>query len=386
MKGRISYIDGIRGIAVLMVTFCHFSSIFLYNIKDVANVEGIIFNNTPLSFVIYGNTSVQCFFILSGFLIASNIYQFGLKNYSPLKTYKKLFRIILPAIVLVFLLMSFGLVFHTKAADIYPELSYAYQYNNFVPSFGLMVKEIFYTTFFKSSSQYVPPFWTMSYEFVGSIFTTLLVYLTKNQPKRNRYILYICLCFIILFMFSDSYMSFILGTLLFEIQSDINDSRNALKVQKIKSIFLIKLCLVFLMLLGIYFAGAADGYSGIYRILAYIPGLSNHPVIFRSGGVFLCLLVILNSQWLKKILAFKAISFIGNNSGYIYAFHWTVIISLGCGMYMLCIEYLPKWLLLPILFCFAVGVPIALGYGCKALYKQVDKLEKKLFMVLQKQN
>ena len=384
MKGRIGYLDGVRGIAVLMVTFCHFSSIFLPSIKDVAYTEGLVFNNTPLAFVIYGNASVQCFFILSGFLIATNIYRLGLKTYSPLKTYKKLLRIILPAIVLVFLLMSFGLVFHTKAADIYPELSYAYQYNNFAPSFGLMVKEIFYTTFFKISSQYVPPFWTMTYEFVGSIVTTVLVYFTRNQPKKNRFILYFCLCVIILFLFSDSYMSFVLGILLFEIQTLINDSMNSLVVNKKINKYLLKMLFVFLLIIGIYFAGSSDEYRGIYQILAYIPILSKHPVIFRSCGVFLCLLVILNSQWLKKILGLKAISYIGNNSGYIYAFHWTVIISLGCGLYMLCADYFPKWLLLPILYCFAIGVPIGLGYGCKALFKQVDKLEKKLLIILKK--
>ena len=383
MNDRIKFIDGIRGFAVLFVAFCHFTSMFLPAVKEATNAAGTIFNHTPLAFVIYGSASVQCFFLLSGFLIASNIHNNGLNHYSPLKTYKKLLRIVLPAVVLSFLLMVFGLVYHTKAADIYPELSYAYWYNNFTPTIGSMLKDIFFSTFFKCSSQYVPPFWTIGYEFVGTIGITLLSYFTSQHKKQNQIIFYFVLCIIILFMFPNEYISFVAGALLFAVQTIIDNEEDDSRFGRCLKKVLIKTpVLILLMLIGIYLAGTNFDFGGIYKILAYIAVLSKHSLVFRIIGVFLCLFVILNSPGLKKVLSLKGLSFLGKHSGYIYAFHWLVIISLGCGMYLLLAGHFPKWLLLIILFVLAIVIPIGLSYGCKALYKQVDKLENRIISAI----
>ncbi|MBR2696515.1 MAG: hypothetical protein IKE48_03310, partial [Parasporobacterium sp.] len=77
--------------------------------------------------------------------------------------------------------------------------------------------------------------------------------------------------------------------------------------------------------------------------------------------------------------SFRPLSFIGKYSGYIYAFHWPVIISLGCGMFLLLTGRIPGWLLLSLIFIFVIAIPIGLGYSCKVFYKQVDKLERRLF-------
>ncbi|MBR2696555.1 MAG: acyltransferase [Parasporobacterium sp.] len=255
MNNRIRYIDGIRGLAVLFVTFCHFSSMFLPVVKDAYNATGMIFNNTPLTIVIYGNPSVQCFFLLSGFLIASNMYNKKQACFSPLTTYKKLLRFIIPAVVLVAILMALGLTYHIKAADLYPDLSYAYYYNDFTPTIGSMIKDIFYSTFFKCESIYIPPFWTMGYEFVGTIFITIMTFFL-NHNKRNSFVFYAFACIIILFMFPDDYIAFTLGALLFTVQSTLEEAPEDSRLRRFADKFLLKPpVLILLLLAGIYPSG-----------------------------------------------------------------------------------------------------------------------------------
>ena len=95
MENRIKYrpdIDGLRGIAVLLVVFYNFEKIFL-----------------STKFFQGGFVGVDIFFVISGYLITSKIfYDLKVKNFSFSSFYIKRARRILPALFFT-LLISFAL-------------------------------------------------------------------------------------------------------------------------------------------------------------------------------------------------------------------------------------------------------------------------------------
>lgn len=222
---------------------------------------------------------------------------------------------------------------------------------------------------------YVPPFWTMSYEFVGTILITALSCFL-NHNKTNVFVFYGVICVIIIFMFPDDYAAFILGAMLFHAQEFIDKEPGSPDSNPIiRKIMISKPVMIILLVIGILLAGASVS-SGIYKVLEYLPFIRDHLSFVRALGAATCVFVILNSSLLRKILSFSVLSFIGKYSGQIYAFHWLTVISVGSGLYILLVPILPRWLLLCLIFAVVIFIPVGLGYACKLLFKKIDKVEK----------
>ena len=189
MVSRLSYIDGIRGIAAVLVFFHHFACVFLPGLVfyDMANpLFETMWLNSPLNVLTNGNSSVQCFFVLSGFLIARNIYLKGeaaLK--SPVKTYGKFLRLVAPSVIFSAVLMCLGLMQHLDALKINEGLAYVNDFNNFSPSVLSIVKEIFFGVFI-SGSRYNSPLWTIRYEFFGSLLVMAISCYLSNLKKTRK--------------------------------------------------------------------------------------------------------------------------------------------------------------------------------------------------------
>lgn len=112
MEKRLGYIDGIRGIASIMVVFCHLSCAFMpwyYKTTPESTVFSKFFLASPLNALTNGHTAVNIFFVLSGFLIARKMYCKSEESIiSPFFQYTKLLRVVMPAVILAALLMLGG--------------------------------------------------------------------------------------------------------------------------------------------------------------------------------------------------------------------------------------------------------------------------------------
>lgn len=80
-SSRLPFIYGMKGIAALSVFLCHIIAVFLpgfrfYNNENITTIEKV-WLETPLNAFTNGNTPVQFFFVISGFLIARNKNKLG---------------------------------------------------------------------------------------------------------------------------------------------------------------------------------------------------------------------------------------------------------------------------------------------------------------------
>lgn len=326
---RLDYIDGIRGIASMLVVFCHLACVFIPGLyfEQMANTRfEQIWINTPLNILTNGNAAVQCFFVLSGFLITRKVYRHREKSLvSPVKTYVKLLHVTIPAIIFAAVLMATGQMYHMQALEINPLLSFVSNYNHFDVSAMDVIKDIFVWTFV-SGSKYIGPFWTIRYEFWGSVLTLVTSYSVLSAGKRRRGLLFIF--GIIVLCAKAELFPFFVGALAFDCMYDTeNDNTRSGKIVA----FCMRRLLPVVMAAGLYLLCINMSVSGMWAPLAIIP---ESTLICRSVGCGLCVMCIHSSGLLRSVFSLKPLQLLGRMSAYIYAFHWPIILSLGCGIYI----------------------------------------------------
>lgn len=327
---RYTEIDGVRGIAAILVVFCHLACVFMPGLysTELANTGfEQIWTNSPLNILTNGNASVQLFFVLSGFFITRKVYLNREKSLvSPVKTYIKLLRVIIPAVILSSVLMASGQMYHLQALDINPGLWFVEQYNDFDVSVIDVVKDVFFRTFI-SGSEYVGPFWTIHIEFWGSILISVSSYYIFSMG-RNRKGLYIIFGIISLCAMEDL-LPFFVGAFAYDCIHE--PEKDDTWLGKTINFCIKHLCPV-LMIAGIYLVCINRSVTGIWTPLRIIP---RRVLLCRSIGNALCVMCIHENRLLRLVFSAKPLQLLGRISAYVYAFHWPIILSLGCGMYIL---------------------------------------------------
>lgn len=162
--GRFEYIDGLRGIAAMMVAVAHLAG-------ASENKHPGILGAGVMELADFGRYGVQIFFVLSGFVIAHSVAA-GAYSFSYLGRFvaRRFVRLDLPywsIIALeVLLLWLSGLV--------------AAQFVRDLPSIPQILANAFYLQQFLGYQHIVPVFWTLCYEVqFYLVFVTSLVLLTK---------------------------------------------------------------------------------------------------------------------------------------------------------------------------------------------------------------
>src|SRR6478735_3104673 len=77
MTERFKYLDGLRGVAALVVVFAHFFQFFLPAAFAPAladHLEEKTLGGSPLNLAINGNFAVTLFFVLSGFVLSAPFF------------------------------------------------------------------------------------------------------------------------------------------------------------------------------------------------------------------------------------------------------------------------------------------------------------------------
>lgn len=320
---RLSYLEGLRGFAAIMVFLCHFSYAFYYalfsgNVAE-ANMPGqldAIIAVSPLNVLYNGKLAVRIFFLLCGYVICIKYFKTGDRKYLVSGAIKRYFRLLVPILfieVITYLLMRVGAYHNGAAAVISHSQHWFMTFNAEEPNLLIMLKEAFVDSFFGEASVYNNILWIIKFEFLGSLMVYGILYVTGKW--KYRHILYIVLCALCI---RNNYVCFFIGMLL----CDLMQIKPVWFDKLCKNKFILLISMIFGMFLATYPAAGEliNLKHTIYSIIK-VPMV----IIFYVVGSSLLFFVLLNSELLQKFFSGKFLNFLGKYSFGIYLVHFPII-------------------------------------------------------------
>lgn len=365
MAEKITYLDGLRGIAAVNVMIMHFFIVFLpamiYSDRMPSHLGNFeqIFSNTPLGLIGAGNFSVCIFFILSGYVLTQKYFKTKDKSIiisGAVRRYIRLFIPVLAAILLSYLMASAG-VFHyyIETVIISGNNNYA-GYWIFTPNIADAIKQALWGAFFAGEDTYNPVLWTMTIEFYGSMLVFAMAFLFGQQ--RARWTFYLAAA---VFFFNSYYLAFIIGmTLADTLNSKISIFKTGNKI-------VLGIILISGLFIGSYPVGTVTNdslYSFLNNGIFQTPKLTYH--ILGAGMI---LYVLLNSQWLQNIFSSQLLIFLGKISYSLYLIHFLVISSFTCALFLFLYQVFPYVVAILISCIVSVLLLIPLSY---LFYRYID--------------
>jgi peptidoglycan/LPS O-acetylase OafA/YrhL len=198
--GRVRYLDGLRGVAALIVLITHISITLVSQFITVHGDDSpltkavVPFGKLPIGFLWNGNSAVCVFFILSGFVMAD----FGFRSNLGLtaQVARRYVRLALPILLtstFAYLFMKFGLFRNVEAGQVIDSGWLATWYN-FAYSGRSMIYESLFETFLNGTYLYNANLWTMQSELIGSIAILSIVSLSRDRKERVALLPALCCC------------------------------------------------------------------------------------------------------------------------------------------------------------------------------------------------
>jgi peptidoglycan/LPS O-acetylase OafA/YrhL len=363
-SNRLSALEGLRGIAAVVVVIFHALLIFypsffygpdgyrpIHNIRFEDNVFG-----TPLTVLVSGAFAVLIFFVLSGFVLSIVFFQTGDEAIVKKLAAKRYLRLMLPAlasILLTWAIVSFGLDTFKHQAETITQSGWLIPIWDIVPSITDAITQGVWGAFFNSSVNYNPVLWTIYYELIGSFLVFGIALLFGKY--RHRWIVYLLL---IVGFHQTYYLGFILGMVLADLYANgkFPFERNLHQVLSAS-----------LLVIGLFIAGfpSPTNYLGttIYAALRlpWLNDLQNH-ILFLTIGAAMVIVATLTLRPLKTVLETKFFSTLGKYTYSLYLVHMAVLFTVCAGLFV--------WLYPMIGFnksaviSIIVSLPVIMGVAC----------------------
>eukprot|EP01135_Chromosphaera_perkinsii_P001459 Nk52_evm9s172 gene=Nk52_evmTU9s172 len=371
---RLEYLDGLRGMACLIVVIFH----WILVIDARAMVAGWDYwgEYTPLYILRNGPFSVFVFFVLSGFVLSLPIVK-GIKNgreASSPEAFKDVLikiasqavarvpRLCIPAIASYYLAY---LQFATGLASLNPNNAQQYFQLIQTPS----VYEALYQPFYSIWAEFYAPeingvLWTISIEFWGSYFVFVMAIVFACIDKRARIVVVGASLYLTAY---QKFIYFMPGVLLAVWKSEGYIDNILKKVSESGTITKVFLCIAF----GLTFYASRYDFN-------FVP----QPLIqyYQCAWAFLAVFLVLVTPPLIAFFSTRFMHFLGEISFSIYLVHYPLIYSfvkplIGGVFYPLTNSWgAATWLTLPIY----VAVSIAFGFAFHwALEKRIPPLARK---------
>lgn len=270
---RTEYIDYLRGISCIAVYLNHFVCIFLPGLMWKNSANSVIDNfwlGTPFNAITNGNSAVQFFLVVSGFLTAKKYYENRNKSVNSsglLFKILKLIEITTPAILFSFILMRFNRMYHIQAAKIDARCHFVNCYNSFAPTYQSLVKDIFEVIVI--NSKYNAPLGFMAINLRGGVLADVISSaVSKTTDRKNGLLIYFIIWFLMIWN-DQSISSFIVGCMVAHV---VDKYGGTIKIWLLEKKLFWKAVILAVIIYMVSFQG--DG-AGIYhlsdKILKYAP-------------------------------------------------------------------------------------------------------------------
>jgi peptidoglycan/LPS O-acetylase OafA/YrhL len=341
---KIKYIEGMRGLAALIVLFAHTISAFypvLFPHPDVLPlpldylatqpilVKAFVFS--PLIVFLNGIFAVIIFLIISGYVISYNCFHSKDENYIAASFFKRYFRLTIPILFSCFIsyfLLEVGAFANIEASleahSPWLKVPYACQAN-----FFNMIKLVLYDEYLGFSVEdmgcYGMILWVIHALLLGSFLVYAFYALFAQASSRLRIFIYIALIII----FSRSLLlAVILGMILCDMDAN-NVFRNVNKI-----------ILLIMILPGIYLGSLIRIDFPFYTILDidfvknYFGGWAHLLLFYYIIGAFLLFFALSRLSFSIKVFSSKVAVYLGKISFSIYLLHLIVICSLSSYIFV----------------------------------------------------
>ncbi|HUC87081.1 MAG TPA: acyltransferase [Candidatus Saccharimonadales bacterium] len=326
---KLRYLDGLRGLAALIVVLDHFAISFFPAATDgsVHTTHGAlesVVQQTPLHILVSGNFSVCIFFVLSGFVLSAKFFRTRDRHVVVASAIKRYFRLALPVlgcVMLAFILMATHAFFNVQAGQITGS-DWLASFWQFQPDFKTALSEIV-IVFIRGSSGYNAVLWTMKTELVGS-FLVFAILLSVGR-WRYRWLAYLVVG---LLLIKTYYLTFVCGVALCDYHYN-GAGQLAFLRRRRYWLPLLAGCLF----LGSSPEGTLHGTVFQYFINVMPPGMTVTTTTHIVGAIGL-VLAIANIPMLQRLLVTKPMLYLGKISFSLYLTHFLVIGSLSSFLFI----------------------------------------------------
>ncbi len=371
-KSRITCLEGLRGIATLMVIFTHIQHFFfpeaLLQLKTLFSALPI-----PLSFLaetffkafFEGGFAVTTFWVLSGFVLSYRYFLLLPTNFSNAQQYlvvaaiKRYFRLVVPVLLTVMLsllLIKANLMFNKSLAQHYLAVHSTWQeyaqwiegFYSFESNFLNALKSALWDTFidYDRSSSYNVVLWTMEKEFFGSMF--LFAFLFFSGWLSNNKWLWVFTILLLTWLRLHWISAFLIGALLCNCYCLFRVRTSAAIFARFEPVLILLkkpfICVSCLLILWVLVG--LPNYFGVTHLLIAIP------------LVALSLFSPPLTQWLSA----RPLLFLGKISFGLYLGHFLVITSLSSYLYLIMIKHWSSLIVATVVLVLTLIFSLPLGW------------------------
>lgn len=362
---KLYYLDGMRGLLAINVVLCHFVCVYfpqMYFEVQAEQSSGFLslFATTPLTATVNGDIAVMYFMALTGFLVGMSTFvkrNCSIKLFvkKSVSRYTRLLPTILTATLITYFTMIFNLQNHLSITDNLVNISFLQSYCNFSPDIKSLLINIFIKPFL-IGSDYIGPFWTIKYEFLGYILTLFLAMTLKDNKYRRFIYIGAAIIIAILSKFKFPlvdmyYIVFIMGLFV----ADLRFNQKETILSKYYSNFLnSKLCLILCYVIGTYFSCCTMFRTPLYSWWFSIPVINKS--LLRGAGMVIIIFAFTQTKAIQKVLSWKPLLALGKCSFETYAIHWPLMLTLEAYLFIVFREKMSY--IFSALLAFFITVPI----------------------------
>ena len=327
---RKPYLDGLRGVAAVMVFFAHLTIALMpafvtFSPGETHSTLDVAIGLSPLALVWAGNFAVCIFFVLSGFVLADFC---SLSKISfPAKMVRRYFRLALPMLItsaFAWLIMVLGLYKNFDAAvEVTRSGWLSMWYRAFEPNLLGMAKEALYGAFVDGRANYNSNLWTMQIELIGSTYVFLLHTLFRNKALR------IIAALVFYWLNHKNYYSlFAIGAVLF----DLDGLLSHLTATVLPTARLRECVMVFLFALGAFcgaFPYVQPGMTAVWHAWLWKSTDAN---VWHMIGAQILIFALLRSTLMQRVMGGSTARYLGRLSFVLYLIHIPIICSLAAWL------------------------------------------------------
>jgi peptidoglycan/LPS O-acetylase OafA/YrhL len=357
---KIVQLEALRGLAAFVVVAWHFLRAF--DPARIGIVDGFDTSAALLGSVgfasIDGPAAVVLFFVLSGFVLPLGFFRGGNTTLAVRAATKRWLRLVCPVLLAVlfsYLLFRCGLYWHREAAQFTQSawlgtFGGTHQTQEFRPSLTEALLDGSLFAFLRDPDKYDPVLWTMHHEFIGSFVTFFLaILLWRARPMAAIWLLTTAA---VVMHFTDPLLiAFVAGTGLAWVMSRF----------VVQLSLGVALCCV---AAGIFLFGYLEpcgSYADFAALRDPSPVRLDRIAIHTASGLLIILGLVANDR-LGQSLASAPFRLLGRLSFPVYLFHFPLLCSLACGLFVALRPTLPYQATLLVVAAIYLPLVIAVGY------------------------